>query len=185
MFVFDVVPVILCALLCQAWPLRPALPHAGLGLTAWCQLPTAHCRSQEPAPGLAAFIPVPTGTEAAVWPSQALPSGPVAGSEWEPLHWDPIASLCLGHRVTRASTETQGSCCTKSIYDSVLHHWCFICFSDILDTSRVISEDGKKKVGAVCEAPRLGSVTAVPITCQEVTLAGVAALPAVVATRME
>lgn len=65
MFVFDVVPVILCALLCQAWLLRPVL-HAALGFTAWCQLPTSRCGSQEPAPGLAAFIPLPTGAEAAV-----------------------------------------------------------------------------------------------------------------------
>lgn len=32
----------------------------------------------------------------------------------------------------------------------MLHN--FIFFADILDTSRVISEDGKKKVGAVCKA---------------------------------
>lgn len=51
-----------------------------------------------------------------------------------------------------SSTETLGSCCRKSVYDSVLHHWCFICFADILDNSHVISEDGKKKVGAACEA---------------------------------
>lgn len=73
MFVFDVVPVIPCALLCQAWPLCPALLCSGLGLTAWFQLPTARCRSQEPAPGLAAFLPLPRGTEAAVWqPSPAI-----------------------------------------------------------------------------------------------------------------
>lgn len=63
---------------------------------------------------------------------------------------------------------------------------CFTFFADILDTSRVISEDGKKKVGAVCKAPWLGSVTVVPVTClQEVALARVAALPAVLAARME
>lgn len=69
-FVFDVAPVIPCALLCQAWPLHPVLPSTGLGLTAWCQLPTAGARSQ-----LQGWClhPLPMGTEAAA-----------RGSEWQP-----------------------------------------------------------------------------------------------------
>lgn len=84
----------------------------------------------------------------------------------------------------RASTA--GVAVRKFFYISVLYHWCFVFFADILDTSRVVSEDGKKKVGAVCKAPHLGSVTVVPVTHhREVTLAGVTALPAMLAARME
>lgn len=39
----------------------------------------------------------------------------------------------------------------KPFYASGLQRWHFIVFTDILDNSRVISEDGKKKVGAVLQ----------------------------------
>lgn len=163
-FVFDVVPVIPYAPLCQAWLLHPVLPSAGLGLIPWCQLPTAGARSQ-----LLGWLPSsPCPRAPRLLSGQARPSywgllwaqsgGHCVGTHSEPVlvTLAPCLTLAL-HRITvspqlvlgRASTEMQGSCCKKSVYDSVLRHWRFIFFTDILDTSRVISEDGKKKVGAV------------------------------------
>lgn len=142
MFVFDVVPVIPCALLCQAWPLHPVLPHAGLGLTAWCRLPTAGARSQ-----LLGWLPSSHCPRA----PRLLPGHP-RGSECLGTSQRACAQVTVSPQLVwgRVSTEMQGRCWRNSIYHSVLHH--FVFFADILDTSRVISEDGKKKVGAVCKA---------------------------------
>lgn len=126
----------------------------------WASLPGASC----PLPG--------AKSQLLGWlPSSHCPRAPrLLSGQAKPCHWGLVQAQSGSHgigtpqracaQVTaspqlvlgRASTETQGSFCRKSIYDSVLHHWRFVSFADILDTSRVISEDGKKKVGAVCKA---------------------------------